>query len=628
MVINRNSAEVPAEKLPYNGRGTTSSAPRRENAPLKIAGTAARTRTARSTANLALVEDWLKLETMNNRVQSMPIAVSQAVLAAHEGGWKNYRGKSGTKDLAINAFHDALEDGKAMPEPVVKTMLASMRSFEKKNGGQLDEVNIEKILRLHPHYAVFLYSQYGVDAISERVRRRRQAKETQSEWSEERENRAAEKCRSVWDGLPPTRVLQEYMDATNDSCLYGLLSKLVGQEATNAFAEKHKLKRIRHRVVDGTWDTAEGKSELRNIYRRICCQFGRYVGDHELSQRAQIILAANGVADPEEVSGNSLRSYIRKYLDSSIKELFLDLCSTNELPEKWKKQAKTPTTNGGRTLDSYSEVWWLEAALQAQTQLPDGHACKKLAIIDHPLIGLGERKSDFLVGEIYVEVLRHPLEKILHPVKEDEKNYAKKFNERQEEYKKYSRTYLTIEPREFSDEEKLSAHFSKLFTLAGGVETTGLTVRTSAGKSPGYWFESRHRDEAIMDVIKTSAGAPGRYPAFRQILKYHGGLEAYLHLHGGPCSDRQVEALRVNTLCVASGGNHVRLPTQKELLQVAGAHLGTLLEENGMVTKASLKQTFGRGAFRFLSNIRPDICEYLSRKLGKLSRRCAPSKPE
>jgi len=559
-----------------------------------------------------LIPDWLNLASMDLRLKAMPAAVAQAVLESNQGGWQRYRGKSGTKEIALQSLHGALEAGKVMPESVVKTMLASMRSFD---GKEDNAVDLERLLCVHPHYAVFLYSLYGLDAINERVKRRKEAKGSQSEWTLGREQRAAERCRVVWGGVPPLGELSAHTQAADDPDLYGLRSKLVSRKAIEAFAKKHGLERITRRGADGTWSTPEGQAELRESYRQICLKFNRYVCDHELSQRVRITLDGKNGADSETVACNSLRANIRDSLNLTVKKLFLDLCDKEELPKSWKKQVRTPTTNAGQSLDSYSEVWWLEAALKAQAQLPDGHPLKSVFIYNHPYIGESDRKSDFLVGSVYVEVLRHSLYKIQSPTTDDEASYAVKLKERVEEYKRYGLRYVTMEPHEFTDPEKISTHFDKLFALAGNMPETGIKVRVSAEKYPGYWFQEQHRDSAILEVIQKSEGAPGRYPAFRVISEHFGGLAAYLHQQG-PSWDRQVEALRVQTLCIASGANRPRLPTEAELLQVCRAHLSSVLDASDKITRQSLERTFGRGAMAFLRRVRQDICEYLTMNIA------------
>lgn len=560
---------------------------------------------------MPLIDDWLNLPSRNARLEQMPIQLAQAIAIAHEGQWRAFLRKDIRGAKVRAALMETLDLGKPLPRDMFKSLNAHLRSLD----SDLDLATrplsdwLNTICRF-PQLAVAIYASYGIDGFTEWARRRQVAKAAQSAWSSVRKEQAARRCVELYGGVPSMSVLAK----CKDPMLRGLQQHLGSASAIARFCADHSIKRVLTNVPAGAWRTPVHLTKLRNLYKKLCTAKGRYVCDHELSTSDRHV-DAHGVVYNLELPGNTLRSYIKIHLKTSIAKLFEDLCDTGELPQSWKKQLRTFTTSDGVRLDSWSEVRWWEACKVAIQQLSLEPGMSSLDIVRHPLIGGSTYKGDFALNGIYIEVLRHPLSQIQNPTSADAISYSKKVKARQKAYAQYQLEVLWVEPAMLASSVELSRHFDELFSKATLEPMAGISVQAASINPPGHWSVKENRDLAIRAILASGKVPPGRYPAYREMDKHgFGGLTAFLNRQNKKI-DKQDEAFRVQTICIGTGNNKPRAPTRAHLLEACRKHSQLLLNDQGKVTKANLASAFGFGASDFLLRVEPNLLKLLDKLL-------------
>jgi hypothetical protein len=540
---------------------------------------------------------WLELPSREDRLAAMPHRLASAVRDADDAGWSGYRRSNPQMVVALS---QCLADGMPLPRPLSASLKATLRAGDKLHflsaGSSKELVNF---LCRFPHVAVHLFATLGRGAVDRWPSRRKLAQQTQRRWTDEREKATAGLCREVFFGVPGLSDLY----SSDDPELRALGQYLGSKARADRFAERHGLMRLLRKRENGSWTGKQSVKILRDVYRSLCLQQGRFVPDSQLSEISCVPLpSSHDGKSSGTLAGNSLRALLRRCTGVSVRQTFLELCETGELPRVWKRQAITPTTSSGVELDSWSEVRWWEGFEASKRQLPDEHPARRSAPVKHPMIGASGLTGDAAVGGVFIEVLRHSLAALASGHSRDAQNYAKKLGRRREAYKQEGIDCLYVEPQTLANAEGLSRHYSELFERVGG-RSADVAVVPSSLMPPGHWYDLEKRIEGIREVITASGGSPGAVPPLRVLVKHgKGGLEAYLHRYNG-APRVQTELAQAGLLFVRARRIRAVPTTAAHVAAAVTFHRKILLDERSRVQRGAVEKVFGPHALAFLEHV-------------------------
>jgi lambda repressor-like predicted transcriptional regulator len=537
--------------------------------------------------------EWRELPSYEDRLAHLPKFVREKIRDAQKVSWKPPCSK--LSDPQRNAIFQTLEHGVTFSVPIGKTLMASVRStFNKAN----NEIDLEMLSPLH---VVILFSKYGFNPLEKYKAKRVDAQLTQSPWTADRENAAAERLRQLYGGMPSHGVLAAEPDFS------ALASYLWRKGKLEEFCKRHCLKRAIAQLPPRYENDEACRKHIEETYLKIINEFGRYVSNNCLSRY---------VTDVEHgISGNTLRAWIKKAF-GSVEQLFIKLTEDGLVKKSWLYQINQCVSSDGRCMDSFQEVRFYEVF--KRFLIDQTYEGPEIKIELQPFVPGSKLRADFLLGgTVFVEVLRHNLSELETPVRDDACKYQRSLGVRLNAFEDAGIKPFLIEPKILTDGPELLTMMGEIVqSIQSDFNPDESVYQISGVKASGTWYRSENRDAAISKILEErEPNLPFyAYPTHEEIKKHYGGLLAWLKLHKRKGElDLQAEALRIGL--VASDIPNRRSASPLRVL--------TELETMGLINRygfnlsdhEKIKELFGKDSVPFVLGYPLDSYSWVANEL-------------